>query len=237
MQGHACEEHIKGLELLQLSPKQIPQLPDVSAKLRNATGWRVSPVKALITAKEFFNLLAHRQFPAATFIRRREEIDYVQEPDIFHELFGHCPMLTEPVFADFVQRYAQMVLQIDEAEWPLLQRLFWFTNEFGLIKTSDGQLRSYGGGILSSYTETIYAVESPLPKRQPFNVLEILRTPYRIDLLQTSYFVINDYHELFQLITSVDELKDYIRSAHELGEYPPTFPVDKGNPSIHINAC
>src|ERR1043166_4141322 len=97
MQGHACEEHIKGLEILQLSSKQIPQLPDVSAKLRNATGWSVSPVKALITAKEFFNLLAHRQFPAATFIRCREEIDYVQEPDIFHELFGHYPMLTEPV--------------------------------------------------------------------------------------------------------------------------------------------
>lgn len=232
--GRACQEHIAGVDKLLLTPDAIPQLPDVSAVLKELTGWTVSPVKALISATEFFNLLANRSFPAATFIRRREEIDYVKEPDIFHELFGHCPMLTNQVFADFIQSYAELVLSYPEAEWPLLQRLFWFTVEFGLVETADG-IRAYGGGILSSTTETVYCVESIEPQRKPFVPLDVLRTPYRIDRLQAIYFVIKNYQQLFDFVKT--DVMAVLTEAHRLGEFAPLFEVDQGNPNIHIAVC
>lgn len=215
-------------------PDSIPQLPDVNARLKELTGWQVKAVDALISHEEFFNLLVNRIFPAATFIRSMEEFDYVTEPDIFHELYGHCPMLTEPKFADFVQAYAQKVLELPKEEWPLLQRLFWFTVEFGLIKTPEG-VRAYGGGILSSHQETVYAVESDIPQRKPFEVLDILRTPYRIDMLQPIYFVLESYQQLFDFLNS--ETDSVLQKAHELGEHEPTFPVEKDNPNIHIFYC
>ena len=221
---HACKEYIKGIALLRLSPDSIPQLPEVNQQLCQATGWSIVPVNALITPEEFFGLLAERQFPAATFIRTQQEIDYVKEPDIFHELFGHCPMLTEPVFADFVQHYAQLVLQIDKQDWRLLQRLFWFTVEFGLLKTGKC-VSAYGGGILSSFTETKYCIESDIPQRKTFDALEALRTPYRIDCLQTIYFVLNNFQDLFYIANGVDDLRKLLKQAHSLGEYPPTFTV------------
>lgn len=234
VKNRACPEYLAGLKHLKLSVDKIPQLPEVSHQLLALTGWSVQPVTSLISAEAFFSLLANRQFPAATFIRTMEELNYVTEPDIFHELFGHCPMLTEPVFADFVQQYAQFVLSCDKKDWPLLQRLFWFTVEFGLIQTSEG-LRTYGGGILSSIGETSYCIESDLPQRQLFNPLVALRTPYRIDQLQSIYFVIQDYQELYDFIQS--DVKTLLNRAHALGEFPPTFQVEPGNPSIHINAC
>ncbi len=129
--GRACKEHIEGLSLLGLSENEIPQLPDVNHKLSNQTGWQVEPVAALISHEKFFQLLASQKFPAATFIRTREELNYIKEPDIFHEFYGHCPMLTQPDFAQFVQKYAEKTLSFPEEDWPLLQRLFWFTVEFG----------------------------------------------------------------------------------------------------------
>lgn len=131
--GRACQAYLDGLKELNLPVDVVPQLPDVSRVLKKMTGWEVQPVSALISAREFFELLAVRKFPAATFIRIPEELDYVQEPDIFHELVGHCPMLTNQVYADFMHDYAQTVLTFPEQDWPLLQRLFWFTVEFGLI--------------------------------------------------------------------------------------------------------
>lgn len=232
--GRACDEFLEGLTSLGLTATTIPQLPEVSRSLFEQTGWRVAPVPALISARAFFELLADRHFPAATFIRCREELDYVKEPDIFHELFGHCPMLTNPVFADFVHDYARHVLRFPESDWPLLQRLFWFTVEFGLIQTSQG-LRAYGGGILSSISETAYSVESDVPMRVLFDPVAAFRTPYRIDMLQSIYFVINSYHKLYEVIDA--DLKQCIERAHSLGEYPPFFPVDDGNPCIHIHAC
>ena len=162
--NRACDAFISGLSKLEFSANQIPQLPIVSKRLKALTGWQVTPVQALISAREFFELLSQRLFPAATFIRRADELDYIKEPDIFHELFGHGPMLCDGVFADFVQAYARLVLSFPEHQWPLLQRLFWFTVEFGLIKSADGY-RAYGGGILSSVSETIYSVESAVPMR------------------------------------------------------------------------
>jgi phenylalanine-4-hydroxylase len=232
--GRACDEHITGVELLQFTPDTIPQLPDVNRILQEATGWQVSPVKALISAKEFFTLLANKSFPAATFIRRMEELDYVKEPDIFHELFGHAPLLTNPVYADFMHSYGQLALAMNKENWPLLLRLFWFTVEFGLIDTPQG-LRAYGGGILSSKEETIYSVENDLPKRVLFNPLQAFRTPYRIDMLQPLYYVIGNYQQLFDCAT--DGLSGHIQQARELGEFPPLFPVEPNNPNIRIFAC
>jgi phenylalanine-4-hydroxylase len=232
--GRAAESYLTGLEALAMTPERIPQLSELNQRLTPLTGWQIVPVAALISARAFFELLANRCFPAATFIRAIEELDYVKEPDVFHELFGHCPMLVDPVYADFVQSYAQLVLTFPEIDWPLLQRLFWFTVEFGLIETPQG-LRVYGGGILSSVTETVYSVESHLPLRVRFDPLVAFRTPYRIDQLQTTYFVIRDYQQLYAMVGT--ELMDIIQQAKVLGEFPPLFKVEEGNPSIHIHAC
>lgn len=232
--GRACDEFLSGLTELQLTADNIPQLPDVSARIMAATGWQVEPVAALISARAFFELLAKRRFPAATFIRCFEELDYVQEPDIFHELFGHCPMLMNPVYAQFLQDYAIKVLTFPEQEWPLLQRLFWFTVEFGLILTPKG-VRAYGGGILSSISETAYSVESDIPLRVLFDPVAAFRTPYRIDQLQRVYFVIQDYNTLYSFVKA--DIPTLIQRARLLGEYPPFFEVDANNPSIHIVAC
>ena len=232
--GRASDEFIYGLDCLAMSSDRIPQLTEISKTLRTETGWEVSPVMALISARAFFELLAQKKFPAATFIRVRSELDYVQEPDIFHELFGHCPMLTIPVYADFLQQYAQLVLSLPEADWPLLQRLFWFTVEFGLINTNKG-LRAYGGGILSSISEAAYSVESDIPMRVLFDPIAALRTPYRIDQLQRIYFVISAYDDLYTLARS--DITQLLQRARELGEYPPCFSADENNPNIHILAC
>ncbi len=233
-EGRACQEYLDGLKALGLSQDKIPQLPDVNEKLKNMTGWAVEPVAALISAREFFELLAVKKFPAATFIRTPAELDYVQEPDIFHELVGHCPMLTNQIYADFMHEYAQNVLSFPEKDWALLQRLFWFTIEFGLIYTSQG-LRIYGGGILSSINETVYSVESSLPQRCLFDTLVAFRTPYRIDELQKVYFVIHDYRQLYEIVKL--DIEKIMQEARQLGEFPPLFVVQKNNPSIHISVC
>jgi phenylalanine-4-hydroxylase len=232
--GRACDAFLEGLKSLELSADKIPQLPEVSQRLRAKTGWQVVPVPALISARAFFELLATKSFPAATFIRCEEELDYVKEPDIFHELFGHCPMLTNPVYADFVHDYAQKVLSFPETDWALLQRLFWFTVEFGLINSGKG-IRAYGGGILSSISETVYSVESDMAMRILFDPVVAFRMPYRIDMLQRVYFVINDYQQLYDFVAS--NIGGLLARARTLGEYPPLFPVDENNPNIHIHAC
>lgn len=232
--GRACHEFISGLDILGLVAGKIPQIPEVSQRLSERTGWRIAPVPALISAREFFELLADKHFPAATFIRTREEMNYVKEPDVFHEIFGHCPMLTDPVFAKFVHDYACKVLSFPESDWALLQRMFWFTVEFGLVQTKEG-LRAYGGGILSSISETVYSVESDVPLRVIFDPVVAFRMPYRIDMVQPVYFVIDDYKVLYDFVTH--DVAGYMARARELGEYPPFFPVDPDNPNIHIRAC
>ncbi|MCX7116703.1 MAG: phenylalanine 4-monooxygenase [Legionellales bacterium] len=232
--GRACDEFLLGLQSLGLTAFHIPQLPDVSRCLRTQTGWEVVPVPALISARSFFELLSQRRFPAATFIRCEEELDYVQEPDVFHELFGHCPMLTNTVYADFVHQYARLVLEFPEQDWALLQRFFWFTVEFGLIQTKEG-LRAYGGGILSSIQETVYSVESDSAMRVFFDPVVVFRTPYRIDILQPIYFVISSYDQLYDFVKS--NLDTLIKRSRLLGEYSPLFHVDNNNPNIHIHAC
>lgn len=220
VQNRGCDEYLAGLKLLNLSHDKIPQCQEISSVLKEKTGWTLEPVAALIPCDDFFKLISERKFPAATFIRRREELDYLEEPDIFHETFGHCPLLTNSIYADFTHAYGKLGLKASPEDREMLAKLYWFTIEFGLVKTSAG-LRAYGGGILSSKNETIYCLESPIPIRKPFDVLEILRTPHRIDIMQPIYYVIDDFNILYQLIEM--DLIGLIHQARKLGMYDPVY--------------
>ncbi len=201
IENRACPEYIHGLQLLNLPKDRVPQCSEVSSVLQKTTGWNLEPVEAIISFDKFFELLANRRFPAATFIRRREELDYLKEPDIFHEVFGHCPLLTNKAYAEFTELYGKLGLKANHQERMLLARVFWFTIEFGLIKTTTG-LKAYGGGILSSINETVYCLESDIPVRKPFDLIEALHTSYQIDVLQPVYFVLNDFEQLYNLINT-----------------------------------
>lgn len=180
--------------------------------------FRTSP--ALIPAEKFFNLLANKKFPAATFIRRRDEIDYIEEPDIFHEIFGHCPLLTNQTLSDFTCNYGKLAEKATDEERVMLARLYWFTVEFGLIKTKDG-LRTYGGGILSSISETPYCIDSDIPLRKRFDVIDVFRTPYLINIMQPVYFVIDNFDELLELIDM--DLIGLSHQAKEMGMHTPLY--------------
>jgi len=217
----ACPQWINCLDEMNFPIDRIPQLKEVSEVLRSHTGWSVAPVPALIGFTKFFGLLAGKQFPVATFIRSREDFDYIQEPDVFHEMFGHTPPLTDSRFAAFVEAYGRAGLAADPKDHAMLARLFWFTVEFGLVRTSEG-VRAYGSGIMSSPGELVYAVESEVPERKPFDPVDVLRTPYRIDILQPIYFVIESFDQLFDLAQA--DLLGYVKEARRLGMHEPRFP-------------
>lgn len=221
IRGKACNEYFEGLDKLNLAKNRVPQLSEVNEVLLDTTGWRCAEVPALINFEKFFTLLANKEFPVATFIRRREHFDYLQEPDIFHEIFGHCAMLTNPAFSEFTHHYGTLGLAATKEQRVYLARLYWFTVEFGLIMQDD-QLRIYGGGILSSPGETEYALNSDKPERFKMNVLDALRTPYRIDIMQPKYFVIDSINDLFDIAQM--DLMGLVDEAMSLGLYPPTFP-------------
>lgn len=227
IEDKACDEYMEGLARLNLPTDTVPQIGDINAALRAATGWEVYPVPCLINFDQFFKALSERKFPVATFIRRREDFDYLQEPDIFHEVFGHCGMLTHPDLAEFTHIYGQLGYEADKKDRVWLARLYWFTVEFGLINTPKG-LRIYGGGILSSPGETRYAIDSDIPERRPFDPLDVLRTPYRIDIMQPLYFVINSIHDLYN-IAHLD-LMSLIHEAQALGLHEPKFPPKEDRP-------
>ncbi|MFT4928498.1 MAG: phenylalanine-4-hydroxylase [Phenylobacterium sp.] len=222
MRDRACQQFLDGLELLDFNAKKIPQLPEINEKLYALTGWGVEPVPALIGFERFFELLANKKFPAATFIRTREDIDYIQEPDLFHEFFGHCPLLTNPDYAEFSHHYGQLGLSASKADRRMLARLYWFTVEFGLIETDEG-LKIYGGGILSSREESRYCLESNQPLRKDLCVIDAFRTPYRIDELQRNYFKIRDFSDLHRF--SQMDLTKLVKEARYMGlhesDYPP----------------
>ncbi|MEW6981773.1 phenylalanine 4-monooxygenase [Colwelliaceae bacterium 6471] len=220
----ACDEFIAGLSLLNLPTDRIPQLEEVSVVLREHTGWQCEPVPALIGFGEFFRLLSEKKFPVATFIRTRDEFDYLQEPDIFHEIFGHCALLTNSSFADYTQAYGKMGLNASKEDRVFLARLYWFTVEFGLLNTPKG-LRAYGGGILSSPSETKYALTDENVVREPLNILDVLRTPYRIDIMQPIYYMLNSVSDLDDIRKlEVSDIMELIAQAKELGLHPARFP-------------
>ena len=215
---YGAQEYLDGLAHLQLPADHIPQCQDISAVLTDLTGWRVAPVPALIGFAEFFDMLARRVFPAASFIRREADFHYVKEPDIFHEIFGHTPLLTDPRFAAFSQSIGKFGQRATAKDYPWLARLYWFTIEFGLT-VRDNSIKPLGAGLMSSPRELAYAANSEIPERRPFRLLEVLRTPYRIDILQPVYFVLNDLDELFDLAEC--NLLEQVHQAQALGLLPP----------------
>ncbi|MCL4770955.1 MAG: phenylalanine 4-monooxygenase [Burkholderiaceae bacterium] len=196
--GLACDTFIAALPRLG-ARERIPRLDDISEHLHRATGWELVAVPGLIPEVPFFTLLAHRKFPVTDWIRTPEEFDYIVEPDIFHDLFGHVPLLFDPVFADYVQRYGEGGLKAERlGACEMLSRLYWYTIEFGLIRQPEG-LRAYGAGILSSAGELRYAVQSPEPQRLPLRLERTMRTRYKIDSFQQTYFVIDSFEQLFAM--------------------------------------
>ncbi|WPO98899.1 phenylalanine 4-monooxygenase [Pseudomonas sp. HR96] len=226
LEGRACDEYLQGIEQLGLAQAQIPQLADINRVLQQATGWQVARVPALIPFQRFFELLANRQFPVATFIRTPQELDYLQEPDIFHELFGHCPMLTNPWFAEFTHTYGKLGLAASKPQRVFLARLYWMTVEFGLVDTPHGR-RIYGGGILSSPRETLYSL-SQAPEHRPFDPVECMRTPYRIDTLQPLYFCLPNLQSLFEL--AGQDIMALVERAMQLGLHAPLSPPPSSSP-------
>lgn len=195
--GRACEQFLRGLDRLGIAADGIPDFERLSELLHRATGWRAVAVPGLVADDVFFWHLAHRRFPAANWIRSPKKMDYLQEPDVFHDVFGHVPMLIHPVFAEYMAAYGQgglKALRLDALTY--LARLYWYTVEFGLIATEKG-LRIYGSGIVSSLKESRYALDSDAPKRIAFDLLRVMRTNYRIDDLQDNYFVIDGFDQLF----------------------------------------
>lgn len=201
IKNRACDEFIAGVKKLDMPHDRVPQCYEVSERLQHYTGWSVVPVAALIPLEEFFTLLSEKKFPAASFIRTRADLDYLQEPDIFHEFFGHCPLITQPDYADFLQWYGKTALKAKKEVRSLLGRLFWFTIEFGLINTAAG-LRVFGGGILSSFEETQYALESDEPLRETFDIITTMKTDYRYDQIQKRYFIIDGMDTLEKIRSS-----------------------------------
>ncbi len=190
---HACAEFLAGLQTLGIGDT-IPDFEAVNARLEPLTGWRVVGVPGLIPDAVFYEHLANRRFPVTVWIRKRSELDYLVEPDLFHDFFGHVPLLGNPVFADFMQRYGQRALDAGGAI-DLWARLYWYTVEFGLIRTEAG-LKIYGAGILSSAREVLHAIEGGV-EHLPFEPAKAMRRPYEIDKLQNTYFVLDDFRQLF----------------------------------------
>tara|TARA_R110001606_G_scaffold29703_1_gene92519 strand:- start:511 stop:1392 length:882 start_codon:yes stop_codon:yes gene_type:complete len=196
--GRASNTALDAMAALQLSASGIPDMEQLSDRLEAITGWRVVPVAELVPDEIFFDHLANRRFPAGAFIRPEAEFDYLKEPDIFHDIFGHVPMLANPIFADFMEAYGkggQRAMQLGQLH--NLARLYWYTVEFGLIREAGG-LRIYGAGILSSPNETVFALEDDSPNRVGFDLARIMRTKYIIDDFQQTYFVIDSFEALLE---------------------------------------
>ena len=202
--GRAVPAFLEGLDVLHLSRPGIPDFAELSERLTRLTGWSVVAVPGLVPDEVFFDHLAHRRFVAGRFIRRADQIDYLQEPDVFHDLFGHVPLLADPVFADYMQAYGEGGLRAARlGAIERLARLYWHTVEFGLILTGEG-LRIYGSGIVSSHGESIYALDDPSPPRIAFDMPRVMRTRYKIDDFQSAYFVIDSFEGLLKLTLETD---------------------------------
>jgi phenylalanine-4-hydroxylase len=195
--GRACGEYLDGLGRLGVAADGIPDFRRLSDALDRTTGWRIVAVPGLVPDAVFFGHLARRRFPSTCFIRRRDQLDYLEEPDIFHDICGHVPLLMNPVFADYMQAYGEGGLKaLKLGHLDRLARLYWYTVEFGLIATPAG-LRIYGSGIVSSAGESVYCLDDPRPNRLGFDLRRVMRTRYHIDRYQDTYFVIDDFAQLF----------------------------------------
>ncbi len=216
--GRACDEFLRGLEALDLHGSGIPDFRRLNQTLHGLTGWTVVAVPGLVPDEVFFDHLANRRFPAGQFIRRADQLDYLQEPDIFHDVYGHVPMLTDRVFADYMQAYGRGGARaLELGRLHNLARLYWYTVEFGLLHTPAG-LRIFGAGIVSSKTESVFCLEDASPNRLGFDLERVMRTPYRIDDFQQVYFVVPSLQQLLDA-TLQDFAPIYARlaSAEDIG--------------------
>ncbi|MBY0406423.1 MAG: phenylalanine 4-monooxygenase [Rickettsiales bacterium] len=221
LQNRACKEYLKALQDLSIvSEAGIPDMRRVSDVLEKMTGWQLVTVPGLIPGSVFLEHLSKRQFPTTWWVRGKEQIDYLKEPDVFHDLFGHVPLLSNPVFADYMQQFGLGAMKAKDLKaTKLITRLYWFTVEFGLIRTEDG-LRIYGSGIVSSAKESVYALESPAPHRLSFDLIRMMRTNYRYDDLQRTYFVIDSFEQLFEETRpDFTEYYAHVKALPELGEF------------------
>ena len=197
--GRACDEFVEGMKNLPIGANEIPDFRRLSDVLMQRTGWQVVAVPGLVPDEVFFEHLANRRFPSGQFIRRADQLDYLEEPDVFHDVFGHVPMLMNPAIADYIQAYGVGGLRAKElGVLDKLARVYWYTVEFGLVQQKDG-LRIYGAGIASSRTESVLALDDPSPNRIAFDLERVMRTNYRIDDFQESYFVIENLDRLLEL--------------------------------------
>ncbi|HVI97631.1 MAG TPA: phenylalanine 4-monooxygenase [Sphingomonas sp.] len=202
--GRASDAYLRGLDVLKLSKPGIPDFEELSERLMKLTGWQVVAVPGLVPDDVFFDHMANRRFVAGNFIRRPDQLDYLQEPDVFHDVFGHVPMLADPVFADYLAAYGrggQRAMGLHALKY--LGRLYWYTVEFGLIEEAGG-LRIYGSGIVSSFSESRFALDDPSPNRIRFDLSRVMRTEYRIDDFQQNYFVIPSFDELLRVTVETD---------------------------------
>ena len=212
--AYACQAFLDGLDTFGMGEGGIPRFDDLNEVLGKATGWTIVAVEGVLPDEVFFDHLANRRFPVSWWIRKPEQLDYLSEPDLFHDLFGHVPLLLNPVFADYMQAYGKGGMKahaIGPEALMNLTRLYWYTVEFGLIRTDAG-LRIYGAGIVSSKGESIYSIDSKAPNRIGFDLERVMNTRYRIDTFQQTYFVIDDFQQLFDA-TGPDFTPIYARLA------------------------
>ncbi len=220
LHGRVVRAFEEGLDVLHLSRPGIPELSELNDRLHKRTGWEVVAVPGLVPDDIFFGHLARRRFPAGNFIRSASQLDYLEEPDVFHDVFGHVPMLANPAVADFMQALGEAGLTaLDKGDAGRLSRLYWYTVEFGLAR-EDGALKIYGAGIASSFQESIYSLESSVPQRLPFDMRRVLRTRYRSDALQRCYFVVDSFEELLGHIAAAD-LERLYKEVADLPEFDP----------------
>lgn len=203
---HASDAYNEGLKIAGFDDGAIPDFNETNKILKETTGWQLAVVPGIVPDYTFFELMANRRFPATTWLRKMRELDYLEEPDMFHDVFAHVPLLTNQPFVDFLEAISHIGLgYVGNAEAiELLSRVYWFTVEFGLIKEEQG-LRIYGAGILSSAGETKFSL-SENPPKHGFSVEHMLNTPYRKDRFQEEYFVIDSYEELYQSVPEIKEL-------------------------------
>lgn len=221
--GKVAPEYLEGVEKLGLNAEKTPQVKDIDAKLYDISGAGAHGVPAIIPPSQFYDLLSQRKFPVATFLRRREHLDYIEEPDLFHEVFGHCPLLTNKAYADFIEGFGTKAKELGKGySWHMF-RLFWFTVEFGMLRTKDG-LRAYGAGIVSSPAEAENAMGGGA-LMQDFDLMTIVRTPYRIDIVQPTYFVIDSFDQLANTLNA--DVGPLIDAAKALGDLPALFESKK----------
>jgi len=203
--GRVVRDFAEGLDMLRLSRPGIPDFDELNARLYPRTGWTVVAVPGLVPDEIFFRHLSERRFPAGNFIRSAAQLDYLEEPDVFHDVFGHVPMLAQPRMADFAQALGELGLRATApGALERLSRLYWHTIEFGLAR-EEGELRIYGAGLASSFGEAGYALESPEPERLPFDLRRVLESAYRSDRFQTRYFVVKSFESLLETVAEAQE--------------------------------